>query len=929
MKRNPFGFVLLLSIFLLAAGFFSYSYLLPRYIEKRVFPGLGDHLSSTVTGKVYRIGLNSADLGNIVVGDSRNVAARIGSIHAEYTPASLLAKQLESITLNGLTLNLGLAGDKILVPGIDLERFARTGAAQKEEPPPSEINLPIGLESLEIINGLLNIHYQNRLIPVPFSLRITRQENMGPADLPVYLLELQMSPQGLQTSIAGTMDLAGNTGNLAVAADFFDLDCFGFLLGEMQKILQFGPGSLSGKAKFRIMPFQLDSAELDGELESLHLRNIQVTFGTSGENTGKVVPLRLKVKGQGKQWNIALQGAITEPLSGSLDLKGSLVRDGESLTGSGEILLQTEDALFLTNHSEQQNFMIKGNPELAGSFTFEMGPPGTWQAKLETKNKEKEDIKAEPSRVQFGNNILSVNNLSAVLHGKGSAEFQEILAAVNLSDLHASLNDSAEVKIPKVMLEASVSQKRESGQESLASGSFVVSLPDTQFTNNGLTGKGEIILEGTMPPQVVVNMISLRVAGKLSANNTELEEQSSGLKIKPLDIQIPWHWPLSGQETPGRIKAAQMSWKNNELGSFVAEIGLRDAEYSIVGRHTSSLIKGIVTNVTGNTVIAASGFQGKMLLHTAPTSFTSLHLGMIEPTLKNSYLSGELGLDGAFSYDAKGLLGGLSVSLQKGRFEYPDKKYEVEGISFSLQMPFLPELRSTPAQNILFDRGTFGNLVFEDGKIIWQLESAERLFIEEGVVRWSGGRVFTNAVRISPDRKDFIVPIFCDRLILAEILRQFGITNAEGEGTVSGRVPLLIGKGTVRVDDGFLYSSPGQGGSLKVAAFDLLSAGIPKKTPQFAQVDFAAEALKNFKYNWVKLLLNSEEEDLVMQMQMDGKPLQSLPFTYDTQTGLLQRVEDSSKGIDQPIRLDVNFRLPLNRFLGYSGKIQGILEKIK
>jgi len=66
-----------------------------------------------------------------------------------------------------------------------------------------------------------------------------------------------------------------------------------------------------------------------------------------------------------------------------------------------------------------------------------------------------------------------------------------------------------------------------------------------------------------------------------------------------------------------------------------------------------------------------------------------------------------------------------------------------------------------------------------------------------------------------------------------------------------------------------------------------------------------------------------------MQMQMDGKPLQSLPFKYDTQTGLMQRVDDSSLGIDQPIRLDVNFRLPLNRFLGYSGKIQDIMKKMQ
>jgi hypothetical protein len=140
---------------------------------------------------------------------------------------------------------------------------------------------------------------------------------------------------------------------------------------------------------------------------------------------------------------------------------------------------------------------------------------------------------------------------------------------------------------------------------------------------------------------------------------------------------------------------------------------------------------------------------------------------------------------------------------------------------------------------------------------------------------------------------------------------------------------MRIANRSVTFADGFLYSSPGQGGSIKVTAFDLLSANIPKNTVQFAQVDFAAAALKNFQYNWVKLFLDSEGEDLLMQMQMDGRPVQSLPFSYDSRTGQLQRIPDGGRGIDQPIRLDVNFRLPLNRFLGYSGRLQDILENIQ
>jgi hypothetical protein len=228
-----------------------------------------------------------------------------------------------------------------------------------------------------------------------------------------------------------------------------------------------------------------------------------------------------------------------------------------------------------------------------------------------------------------------------------------------------------------------------------------------------------------------------------------------------------------------------------------------------------------------------------------------------------------------------------------------------------------------------FSNASFGNISIHQGRVAWQLEPSGSVFIEESAFKWAGGTIYANGVRISPGDEQLTVPLFCDRLKLTEILQQFGIANAEGEGTVSGRIPLLINKNTITFEDGFLYSSPGQGGSVKVAAFDLLTAGIPKNSPQFAQIDFAVEALKNFKYNWVKLLLQTTGEDLVMQMQMDGKPVQSLPFSYNSETGTFARLKNNQRGIDQPIRLDVNFRFPLNRFLGYSGKIQDLMKKIQ
>jgi hypothetical protein len=125
-----------------------------------------------------------------------------------------------------------------------------------------------------------------------------------------------------------------------------------------------------------------------------------------------------------------------------------------------------------------------------------------------------------------------------------------------------------------------------------------------------------------------------------------------------------------------------------------------------------------------------------------------------------------------------------------------------------------------------------------------------------------------------------------------------------------------------------LSSSQGEGGRLKIVAFDLLAAGVPKNTPQFSQIDFAAEALKNFKYNWVKLFLNTSGDELVMQLQMDGNPMHPLPFSYN-ENGTFTRIEAGGQGIIRPIRLDVNLRFPLNRVLGYTGHIQDLLDRLK
>ena len=99
---------------------------------------------------------------------------------------------------------------------------------------------------------------------------------------------------------------------------------------------------------------------------------------------------------------------------------------------------------------------------------------------------------------------------------------------------------------------------------------------------------------------------------------------------------------------------------------------------------------------------------------------------------------------------------------------------------------------------------------------------------------------------------------------------------------------------------------------------EILTAGIPPGTPQYIQMELAREALKDYDYSWAKLNLTTEGEEFLLRLQFDGKPAKLLPFVYKKEIGGFVKVEAGGPGSRfQGIRLDVNFRLPLNKLMQY------------
>lgn len=91
------------------------------------------------------------------------------------------------------------------------------------------------------------------------------------------------------------------------------------------------------------------------------------------------------------------------------------------------------------------------------------------------------------------------------------------------------------------------------------------------------------------------------------------------------------------------------------------------------------------------------------------------------------------------------------------------------------------------------------------------------------------------------------------------------------------------------------------------------------------QTDVAMEALKDFHYDWAKLSLLSKGEDLHVYLQMEGAPVNLLPFAYTKKSGLV-KAKGEPKARFQKILFHFNFTLPIDELLHYSAGLGELLQ---
>jgi hypothetical protein len=393
--------------------------------------------------------------------------------------------------------------------------------------------------------------------------------------------------------------------------------------------------------------------------------------------------------------------------------------------------------------------------------------------------------------------------------------------------------------------------------------------------------------------------------------------------------RILFSWPYQPGTENSQISIDDIQLADLALGGVSLNLKQEPMGFKIEARYQSALIDNLCIDLTGYADFLSDSPVAEIQFKNAcDKPFSDLDLGRFAPNLSGYYADAELNTGGNLLYKDGRFSGKIDTKIKNIRLSSMEKEFTLEGGSLDIHLTELPRIKTGPKQKFSFQSLKFGNITAGNGLVEFQIESPESIFIEKSQLEWSDGHVYTQALRFSPKIKDYDLIFFCDRLHFAKVLEQLGAATADGQGRVNGRVPVRITDGKFFLKNGFLYSTPGEGGKIKLTETDLLTEGIPKKTPQFAQIDLAREALKDFSYEWTKLDINSEsEEDLLLHLQINGKPSNPLPFVYSKEFGGFARVDASSPGSRfQGIKLDVNFRLPLNQVLHYGDSIKSLIE---
>ena len=883
----------LLVVLVLMAGYL----LLPLAAERIVVPmmfkeaGVQDYALP-----VRAIGPFGMDLGALSIGPDTAPGIEVAAIRVGYNPAGLLQGHLTRLTLSGVRIRLvEKQGGGFEINGLST---VRNSAGEDQRLPQK---LPIAIDRVEVKQGEILVQKGDRPMAIPFEADIIPSKDLQTMEGSIALTIFDGDMR-----VRGRVDLADNRLSAAWEGRGFRLQELARLmdLGDLTALT--GTGAVRGGLQGRLAPLEIETADLTLSHTPCRLIWGDSRLDLSGAADADHLQATIKSDGAGV-WAVAAGPVrMTVPRGeGRFSVIGQL-KSGDDERWEWQGQLAATVAL-----APDINGSVRPAWPLIFETAADLSPEGRWQASLRVAESPSSGTgeKTAPGSPSPWPTLTALTFRAEGERSPFNADAHWQLPALDWA------REGLRLHLKAVEGVAHYQHEGDAGNGTLAVtlGSVTVSAPDGTAHLDAIrvSGQGEWTSGG--PP---------RMSGEVAVDKGRFSGAEMEVRASGFSLRLPLAWPPPEKGKAGAFALASTVWKKRELGPLTGQLRQTAQGVSFEARHASRLVPGLTAKAAGrvgpgpggHTPVGEIQWSAERPADAPPIAVSRL---LPDPPDLSITFEGALFARGKATYD--GLLqGSLTAGIAAGRLQMDDQGGVIEGIETTFHLPDMTTLRSAPAQGLTFETTSLGNVRAEKGRLTYQVEPGSVVFLENGRFQWCGGTVIIPATRFTAGKNAYDITVFCDRLKLDQLLEQFGLAQVEGGGAVSGLLPVSLTDGRLSFENAFLYSSPGEGGVIRVQGSEVLTAGVPQGTPQYNQMELARYALKDYDYQWAKVTMNSVGDDLLVQLQFDGKPAEPLPFIYDPAAGGFVKTEPGTPGsVFQGIRLDVNVTLPLNRILRY------------
>jgi hypothetical protein len=893
----------LIVVLLVAALFVVTAVVLPGYVQNHLLPGLGRSIGlNPVDMRVRRIGMWGSDLGPIRLTADGSPALTVAAVQVDYSPWGLMRGKIDGLTIVGLGVHVAQTPQGLSIAGI---RVPTTASLSEDGPAGLDLHtlFPIPVKRLAIVQSQLTLEVAGRRYLIPFDIELRSHPSEGDR----LKGEADLSVSGNPVTLRASLDPKAGMADFDMEAAGFELAGLAPWVSSSRPVQLAGHVDIQGRARLGIQPLDLKGLALTCRSTDILLATPHGRLQPMTDEKGRRQPVAVSVTGDSLsrlKWRLApfriagpVDVAVSE-LSGILDH----AQGRWTLSGAAKTVLAEQSLWYRVR--------LPSRWETKWGLTgYRADAQDLWEFQLASQD-------GGPLTLAANDAELTAQHATARISGSMKSGFLTTESTLSVKGIRI-VSPMGNLSVPAATFDAAVGlspsdagapatieiQARLPGGHA-DTGATTVVLPETTFTASGKAAPRD----------------PWRFDARLKLSKGRITDKKRRMRISKLSADLPLKWPLTADAPPGRLSAGVVEWHKQSIGGVTGTLQQKRQGLTMALKHRSKLFPGM--NVLINGRMNRSG-AATIDAQAPPYRIAkAIDLGRFHPAAAGMMVTGKIEAAVQAQVADGRLDGDLRFKFEKGRLRQPSRNLLLEGIDTQIHIDDMQRMQSAPQQRLRVSRVTMGKLKAENLKVDFRVESRGTLFVEKAQIDWCQGKINAAALRITPGRDEYETILFCDRLNLSMVLKELGAAEAQGDGAVNGRIPVLWANGRLHFDNGFLYSSPGQTGAIRLSGTEALLSGMPPDSPQRVQLDIATEALKDYTYKWAKLSVQTEDDTLLLKLQFDGKPNRLLPFAYDGQSGQFKRVAGQGLADFEGLSIDLNLRTPLNEILNYKALLK-------